>query len=101
MKRSDELRQKRAEVVEQMTALHRSAGSDSFTEEQTTKWNDLNKKAEDLAASIEREEMIEAEELRMANDAAKKRSNEDVRRVVTKESEEVRAAKDFRLIGQD
>jgi len=101
MKRSDELRMKRAEVVEQMTALHRSAGSDTFSEEQTTKWNELNKKAEDLAASIEREEMIEAEDLRMANDAAKKRSNEDVRRVVSKDSEEVKATKEFRLIGQD
>jgi HK97 family phage major capsid protein len=101
MKRSDELRQKRAEVVEQMTALHRSAGSDTFSEEQSTKWNELNKKAEDLASSIQREEMIEAEELRMANDAAKKRSNEDVRRVVTKDSEEVKATKEFRLIGQD
>ncbi len=88
MKKSDELRQKRAEVLDQMTALHRSAGSDNFTEEMQTKWNDLNKRAEDLNSAIEREALIEAEELRRANDAAKANSNSDVRRVVTKEHDE-------------
>lgn len=101
MKKSDELRQKRAEVLDQMTALHRSAGSDNFTEEMQTKWNDLNKRAEDLNSAIEREALIEAEELRRANDAAKANSNIDVRRVVVKENEEERAQKSFRLIGQD
>ena len=101
MKKSDELRQKRAEVLDQMTALHRSAGSDNFTEEMQTKWNDLNKRAEDLNSAIEREALIEAEELRRANDAAKANSNSDIRRVVVKENEEERAQKTFRLIGQD
>ena len=32
MKKSDELRQARAEVLDQMTALHRSAGGNEFTE---------------------------------------------------------------------
>ena len=101
MKKSDELRQKRGEVLDQMTALHRSAGADTFTEEMQTKWNDLNKRAEELNSAIEREALIEAEELRRANDAAKANSNSDVRRVVTKENEEERAQKSFRLIGQD
>jgi HK97 family phage major capsid protein len=101
MKKSDELRQKRSEVLDQMTALHRSAGADTFTEEMQTKWNDLNKRAEDLNAAIEREALIEQEELRRANDAAKANANVDVRRVVTKESEDEKVAKEFRLVGKD
>ena len=60
MKKSDELRQKRAEVLDQMTALHRSAGGNDFTEEMNSKWEELSKRAEDLNKSIEREAFIEA-----------------------------------------
>jgi HK97 family phage major capsid protein len=101
MKKSDELRQKRAEVLDQMTALHRSAGGNDFTEEMTSKWDELSKRAEDLNKSIEREAFIEAEEVRKANEEAKRKSNEDARRNVSKKTEEEKVATEFRLTGRD
>ena len=101
MKKSDELRQKRAEVLDQMTALHRSAGGNDFTEEMNSKWEELSKRAEDLNKSIEREAFIEAEEVRKANEEAKRKSNEDARRSVSKKTEEEKASTEFRLTGKD
>jgi len=101
MKKSDELRQARAEVLDQMTALHRSAGGNEFTEEMSNKWEELSKRAEDLNKSIERESFIEAEELRKANEEAKRKANEDARRNVSKKTEEEKVATEFRLTGKD
>ena len=101
MKKSDELRQQRAEVLEQMTALHRSAGGNEFTEEMNSKWDSLSKRAEDLNKSIEREAFIEAEELRKANEEAKRKANEDARRNVSKKTEEEKVSTEFRLTGKD
>ena len=101
MKKSDELRQQRAEVLEQMTALHRSAGGNEFTEEMNSKWDSLSKRAEDLNKSIEREAFIEAEELRKANEEAKRKANEDARRSVSKKTEEEKVSTEFRLTGKD
>ena len=101
MKKSDELRQARAEVLDQMTALHRSAGGNDFTEEMNAKWDELSKRAEDLNKSIERESFIEAEELRKANEEAKRKANEDARRNVSKKTEEEKVATEFRLTGKD
>jgi HK97 family phage major capsid protein len=101
MKKSDELRQARAEVLDQMTALHRSAGGNDFTEEMSNKWEELSKRAEDLNKSIDRESFIEAEELRKANEEAKRKANEDARRNVSKKTEEEKVATEFRLTGHD
>ena len=101
MKKSDELRQKRAEVLDQMTALHRSAGGNDFTEEMSNKWEELSKRAEDLNKSIEREAFIEAEEVRKANEEAKRKANEDARRSVSKKTEEEKVSTEFRLTGKD
>ena len=101
MKKSDELRQARAEVLDQMTALHRSAGGNDFTDEMSNKWEELSKRAEDLNKSIERESFIEAEDLRKANEEAKRKANEDARRNVSKKTEEEKVATEFRLTGHD
>ena len=101
MKKSDELRQKRAEVLDQMTALHRSAGGNDFTEEMSNKWDELSNRAEDLNKSIEREAFIEAEEVRKANEEAKRKSNEDARRSVSKKTEEEKVSTEFRLTGKN
>lgn len=63
-----ELRQKRAEVIDQAKALNEQVEKENrdFSDEERGQWDGLNKQADELKGRIERQETLDAEEREMA-----------------------------------
>lgn len=93
MKRSDQLRQLRAGKLDALKAITAAAGAGVLTDEQRSQAQTLQKEIEGIDSDIASAEMVEAEEIRQAEETARQRRT----KAETKTPEE-KAAKQYSLL---
>lgn len=98
MKRSDELRQERAQEIEKMRSILDAAtkGKRSLTDDERTNVSDLKARAEALKSDIENAEFLEAEQQERATEEARK--IETKRSRANKATPEEELSKNFSLL---
>lgn len=97
MKKSVELRQEKAGLLERMEAINTAAASEGMTDEQRQQFNELRTQVEALNTQIQNQEFLEEEQRAAATAEAKRRESEDPRRATEKKTEKQRVIEDYRI----